>query len=127
MMKTVTPGGSRLVARCLLLAVVVLAVGCGGCQKDERPPISVSGSVVTVHNLTSTEWKSVEVWLNYHYRVTKPSMLPNERLGIPLDVFVAGYGQRFDVKRAAVKTIQVVAKTASGEPVDVMFGTGPRR
>ena len=44
-----------------------------------------------------------------------------------LDAFVGGYGQRFDVKRQVVQTIEVKAKAFSGAPVDVMFGDGPRR
>ena len=82
---------------------------------------------MTVQNQTSDEWQGVEVWLNYHYRVTKPSMPSGERLTIPLDVFVAGLGQRFNVKRQVVQTIQVKAKTKSGAAIDLMFGTGPRR
>ncbi|MCX6543048.1 MAG: hypothetical protein NTV05_01390 [Acidobacteria bacterium] len=82
---------------------------------------------MTVQNSTAEEWLGVEVWLNYHYRVTRSSMPPGERFGIPLNVFVAGFGQRFDARRQVVQTIQVKAMTASGAPVDLMFGSGPRR
>ncbi|MCX6539506.1 MAG: hypothetical protein NT151_11335 [Acidobacteria bacterium] len=116
------------IARSLVLsALVPVVAGFASCYKEQPRPIIVANNVVTVQNLSSEEWRGVEVWLNYHYRVTKPSMPPGERLGIPLDVFVAGFGQRFDVRRQVVQTIQVKAKTTSGAPVDLMFGSGPRR
>jgi hypothetical protein len=111
----------------LMSAFVLLVAASAACHHEEPRPIIIANNVVTVHNFTPDEWRDVEVWLNYHYRVTKPSMPPGERLGIPLDVFVAGFGQRFDVRRQVVQTVQVKAKTKSGAPVDLMFGTGPRR
>ena len=111
----------------VLLPLALLFAGLVACQKERPRPIIVANNVITVENQTRDEWQGVEVWLNYHYRVTKPSMPADERLTIPLDVFVAGYGQRFNVKRQVVQTVQVKAKTKSGAPVDLMFGFGPRR
>ena len=109
----------------------VLALLCaalaGACARDETRPIVVDAGTVIVSNPTADEWRQVEIWLNYYYRVTKPSMAARERFSIPLNSFVAGYGQRFDVKRQVVQTIQVKAKAFSGAPVDIMFGDGPRR
>jgi hypothetical protein len=114
--------------RSVVPAFVLLAAVHAACHREIPPrPITVADNVVTVANATSEEWRGVEVWLNYHYRVTTPSMPAGQRLGIPLNVFVAGFGQRFDVRRQVVQTVQVKAKTPSGEPVDLMFGTGPRR
>jgi hypothetical protein len=109
------------------LASVLLIGGTEACQHEQPRPIIVADNVVTVQNSTAEEWRGVEVWLNYHYRVTRSSMPPGERFGIPLNVFVAGFGQRFDARRQVVQTIQVKATTASGAPVDLMFGSGPRR
>ena len=111
----------------VLSASILLIAGSVACYQKTPPRIVVADNVVTVQNLTSEEWRDVEVWLNYHYRVTKLSMPPGQRFGIPLNVFVAGFGQRFDVRRQVVQTIQVKAKTKAGVPVDIMFGTGPRR
>jgi len=111
----------------MLLPLALLLAGLVACQRDKPRPIIVADGTVTVENQTRAEWQAVEIWLNYHYRVTKPSMPAGERLFVPLNVFVAGLGQRFDVRRQVVQTIQVKAKTKSGVPVDLMFGTGPRR
>jgi hypothetical protein len=111
----------------VLISSVALLAASAACQREKPRPIIVANNVITVQNQSSEEWQAVEVWLNYHYRVTTPSMPPGERLGIPLDVFVASLGQRFNVKRQVVQTIQVKAKTKSGTPVDLMFGTGPKR
>jgi len=119
--------GAGIARLSLLLTLVLSLAGVVACAKKELRPIVVANNVITVHNQTRDEWQAVEVWLNYHYRVTKPSMPADERLTIPLDVFVAGYGQRFNVKRQVVQTVQVKAKTKSGAPVDLMFGFGPRR
>ena len=121
--------GACAVARLFVLLAVALPVAVGAACHNEKPPrpITVADNVVTVENATSEEWQGVEVWLNYHYRVTTPSMPAGQRLGIPLNVFVAGFGQRFDVRRQVVQTIQVKAKAKSGVPVDLMFGSGPRR
>ena len=117
------------VKRAWRLAVLglVCASLASACSKDEPRPIIIEGSSVIVSNLTTDEWRQVEIWLNYYYRVTRPSMAAGERLTIPLNAFVAGFGQRFDVKRQVVQTIEVKAKAFSGAPVDVMFGDGPRR
>ena len=111
----------------MLSALVGLAVAGAACSGREEPrPILVEGSTVTVQNLTPDGWRGVEVWLNYQYRVTKPSMPAGERFGIPLNAFVAGFGQRFDPRRQVVQTIQVIAKTKSGAAVDLMYGSGAR-
>ena len=115
-------------ARKLFALAFVCAALASACTRDDEPrPIVVDAGTVIVSNLTKDEWRQVEIWLNYYYRVTKASMAPGERFSIPLNSFVAGYGQRFDVKRQVVQTIQVTAKTLSGAPVELMFGTGPRR
>lgn len=118
---------SRYAWFALLLPLVLCLAGPAACRNKELRPIVFANNTITVHNQTREEWLAVEVWLNYHYRVTAPALLPGERQIIPLDVFVAGFGQRFNIKRTGVQTIQVKAKTKSGAPVDLMFGTGPRR
>jgi hypothetical protein len=127
-MGTVRRHPCRLAPFLIVLVLLTLAAASVACRKKEAPrPIVVADNVVTVFNASSEEWRGVEVWLNYHYRVTTPAMPAGQRLGIPLNVFVAGFGQRFDVRREIVKTIQVKARAASGVLVDVMYGSGPRR
>jgi hypothetical protein len=112
----------------VVLAFALQAAAWAACrQAPQQRPITIADNVVTVQNASTEQWQNVEVWLNYHYRVTTPSMPAGQRLGIPLNVFVAGFGQRFDVRRQVVQTIQVKATTGSGSPVDLMFGRGPRR
>jgi hypothetical protein len=114
--------------RTVALALVVLAVGgASACSQEERHPIRVDGRVLTVENMTADEWRNVEVWLNDHYRVTRSKMPAGERFGIPLDAFVAGFGQRFNPARQVVQGIEVTATTPAGKPVTLVWGRGRRR
>ena len=97
-----------------------------GCS-EEREPIVVAQSTVTIENQTSSEWTGVEIWVNDHYRVTAPSVSARQRLVVPLSTFVAGYGQRFDRARGSVFGVEVTAKTSGGEPVRLIWGKGRRR
>ena len=83
--------------------------------------------MIIVVNRTKDEWRGVEVWLNDHYRVTKPSMPPGERFGIPFKSFVAGFGQRFDPARQIVRGVEVTATTPGGAPVKLDWGNGRQR
>ena len=105
----------------LWLALPLLA-----CGQEPPPPIRVDERIIRVENHTAQPWSNVEVWVNDHYRVTRASVAPGERLEIPLDVFVAGFGQRFNVKRTAVKGVQVIA-TGNGEPIRLVWGSTHRR
>src|SRR2546423_475313 len=81
--------------------------------------MKLEGNLFTVDNRTSREWTNVEVWLNYHYRVTAKSIPPGGRLQAPLDVFVAGFGQRFDFKRQQVRDLRLTAKLPDGRPLEL--------
>jgi len=112
--------GRRTAALVIAGALAALAMACAG---EEAPrPIAVEGRVLWVHNLTGAAWFDVEVWLNTHYRVTRSRMPAGERFGIPLDSFVAGYGQRFSPARQVVQRIEVRARTASAGPVRLTWG-----
>lgn len=106
---------------------VWLAGAAGACTPEPPEAIHIDGRVMTVTNTSHDVWLNVEVWLNDHYRVTKPRMPPGERLGIPLDAFVAGFGQRFNAARQVVQGIEVTATTAGGRPVRLVWGRGRRR
>jgi hypothetical protein len=118
-------GVKRRTAVVMLAGALVAAVAC---SSDEEPrPIAVEGRVLWVHNLTPAAWVDVEIWLNTHYRVTRARMPAGERFGIPLDTFVAGYGQRFSPARQVVQRIEVRALTTGGEPVKLVWGDSGSR
>ena len=110
-----------------LAGVVVVALFLSACSGTEPEPIVVEGRVLTVQNLTSEDWLAVEIWLNNHYRVTRAAMPAGERFGVPLDTFVAGFGQRFNPARQTVQGIEVTATTAGGKPVRLVWGEGRKR
>lgn len=111
----------------LLRVAVGLMVLTAACSSEIPRPIRIDGTVLTVENLTRDEWRNVEIWVNDHYRVTRSSMPPGERFGIPLNAMVAGWGQRFDPRRQVVQGVEVTATTAAGRPVTLVMGTGRRR
>jgi hypothetical protein len=75
--------------------------------------------MLTVSNQSSRDWTSVEIWLNTHYRVTTTSIPAGGRFQAPLDVFVAGFGQRFDFKRAQIHDLRLTAKLPDGQPLEL--------
>lgn len=113
--------------RCALATMCVIVLAWPACTRDEPKSVSIEGRVLTVTNLTDDEWIHVEIWLNNHYRVTKPRMPAGERFGVPLDAFTAGFGQRFNPVRQVAQGIEVTATTASGTPVRIVWGEGRRR
>jgi hypothetical protein len=99
--------------------VVALALASGACHTIERDPITLERNMLTVDNHTSQNWSHVEIWLNTYYRVTAPSVPAGGRFQAPLDTFVAGYGQRFDFRRAPVKDLRLTATLPDGKPLEL--------
>jgi hypothetical protein len=115
--------------RARLLARVCLALACviaGRCA-EERPAILVQDTSISVENQGREAWSNLEIWLNDHYRVTARTLEPGGRLIVPLDAFVAGYGQRFDRRRQTPFGIEVTAREASGREARLVWGKGRRR
>ncbi len=112
-------GGVRALA-------LVAALWAGGCE-EPRPAIVVESFQIQIENQTGEKWTDIEVWLNDHYRVTARELDPGGRLVVPLDTFVAGFGQRFDRRRQAPFGIEVTARTASGRAIRIDWGKGRRR
>jgi len=104
------------------LALLACVAGCS--PAPER--LTLEGRTLTVYNDTAERWAGVEVWVNDHYRVTRDSMAPGERFVVPLETFVAGFGQRFRPDQR-VTGIEVTATDASGDPVRITWGAGRRR
>jgi hypothetical protein len=107
-------------AACVMGAL--LAAACS--TPPER--LTIEGRTITVFNDTGEAWRSVEIWVNDHYRVTRETIVPGERFAVPLDTFVAGFGQRFR-REQHVGGIEVTATDASGDAVRLVWGTGRRR
>jgi hypothetical protein len=107
--------------------VVALLIVVAACSSEERHPIIVARGQITVINMTATTWTDVEVWLNDHYRVQVRELLPSQRLDVPIGVFIAGFGQRFDAKKQIPFGVEVSAKGSDGQPVRLTWGKGRRR
>jgi hypothetical protein len=107
------------------LIAAIAVVSLGACSPaPER--LKIEGRTITVFNDSNREWRSVEVWVNNHYRGTKDAMAPGERLVMPLDRFVAAYGQTFP-RQQQVTGIELTATDSSGAPVKIDWGEGRRR
>jgi hypothetical protein len=100
----------------VLACVAALA---GGCTKIPPDPLTLKGNLLTIDNRTKQEWSNVEVWLNWHYRITAKSIPPGGRLQAPLDMFVAGLGQRFDARRTQIRDLRLTAKLPDGQPIEL--------
>src|SRR5262249_52477434 len=81
--------------RALLRGMMTAATLMAACADTQVEPMKLDGNMLTVDNRSSTDWNNVEIWLNTYYRVTWPSIPAHGRFQAPLDVFVAGFGQRF--------------------------------
>jgi hypothetical protein len=75
--------------------------------------------MLTVDNRSSSDWNDVEIWLNRNHSVRARSIPAGGRLQIPLDTFVAGYGQRFDYRRTQITDLRLKASLADGSPVEL--------
>jgi hypothetical protein len=115
------PRKTRIARLAAAVAIAVLA----SCR-EPRDPIVVQYSRLTVENQTRAEWTGLQIWVNDYYRVTHPSLAAGGRLDVPLSVFVAGFGQRFDRARQSVYGVEVTAKSAAGD-VRLVWGKGRRR
>ena len=99
--------------------LVIVLVASTGCAKPPPDPLQLDGNLLTVSNQSSSNWTDVEIWLNSYYRVTTRSIPSGGRFQVALDVFVAGFGQRFDFRRAQIKDLRLTAKLENGEPFEL--------
>jgi hypothetical protein len=75
--------------------------------------------MLTVDNQSSQDWNEVQIYLNTYYRVTASKIRAGSRLQAPLDVFVAGFGQRFDFHRMQIHSLKLTAKLPDGQPLEL--------
>jgi hypothetical protein len=109
------------------LLVAALVVALAACSGEEPRPIVVAQDRVSVINMTGAAWTDVDVWLNDHYRAQAQGLLPGQRLDVPIGVFIAGWGQRFDPRKQSPFGVEVDAKGSDGKPVRLTWGKGRRR
>jgi hypothetical protein len=109
----------RALAGCLIGCVIVAALTAGCSRSMPEEPLKLERNMLTVSNSSSTDWSNVEIWLNIHYRVTTSSVPAGGRFQVPLDTFVAGFGQRFDFHRMQIKDLRLTAKLPDGKPLEI--------
>ena len=99
-----------------------LATLQSGCSTPPPPkPLQLDGNRLTVNNRSSDDWSSVEIWVNRQYRVTVPSIAAGSLFTVTLDAFVAGFGQRFNVKRQQLTDLRLTGKKPDGTPVEIRY------
>jgi hypothetical protein len=89
------------------------------CSKPPVDPMQLERGMLTVSNQSSREWTHVEIWLNRSYRVTVASIPAGTTFQVPLDAFVAGFGQRFDPRHAQVRDLRLSAALPDGQPLEL--------
>ena len=92
-----------------------------GCSEPPRPALHLEGTRLTVHNDTDEEWRDVEIFLNHHFRIMPDDIPPNGIVQAPLDIFVAGYGQRFNFNTMQITDLRLKAKRPNGEPIELQY------
>ena len=103
---------------CIPLLALALA---GACSSPPSRPIEVQRNLLRVDNKTPRDWLNVEIWINRQYRITVPRIAARSRFTTTLDVFVAGFGQRFDIRRQRIEDLRLKAHEADGTLVDLRF------
>jgi len=106
--------------RLLVLALVCAAAGAA-CSERLRPALNLDGNRLTIYNDTDETWSHVEVILNQHFRIQPKDIEPDGIVQAPLDIFVAGYGQRFNFKTMQIKDLRLTAKRPNGEPIELRY------
>jgi hypothetical protein len=105
-----------------LCAVALTVAFAGACSRPpEAKPLELDGNLLAVNNRTSSDWSSVEIWINQHYRITVPTIAAGTRFTVGLDAFVAGFGQRFDLKRQPMTDLRLSARQPDGTPVEIRY------
>lgn len=113
-------GGTRAVA------AVALSLSIAACSSP-REAITVDEGMITIENLTESEWRNVRITVNDHFGGGVSSLAAGGRLNAPLSDFQTGLGQKFDRGRQSVYKIEVTATEPSGKPVTLSWGTDQHR
>jgi hypothetical protein len=109
--KTISPRPLRL----LLVVAAVVA----GCHTVEPEPMQLERNLLTVDNRSSQDWNNVEIAVNYYYRIRTPKVAARSRFTATLDTFAAGFGQRFDWRKAQIRDLKLTATLPDGTPLEL--------
>lgn len=109
---------NRLLARAALVLLAFAIVACA--RKPPIEPLKLDGNMLTIDNRSANDWTAVEVWLNRNHSVRMASIPAGGRVQVPLDTFVAGFGQRFNYRRTQITDLRLKAKLPDGTPVEVV-------
>ena len=90
-----------------------------GCSKPPIEPLRLDGNMLTVDNRSSRDWTSVEIRLNKNHSLRMASIPAGGRAQVPLDAFVAGFGQRFDFHRTQITDLRLTAKLPDGTTLEL--------
>ncbi len=108
-----------LLALVAIMALVRVAGVLWRSPQLSKDPFELNGNLMTLNNRSADDWSNVEIWLNTYYRVTTPVIRAGGRFQAPLDVFVAGFGQRFSFKNMQIHDLRMTAKRPDGAPVEL--------
>jgi hypothetical protein len=105
----------------VLGAVLVAAIASSaGCRRIEEPePLKLERNLLTIDNRSSEDWTNVEVALNYYYRIRTPKIAAGSRFTATLDTLTAGFGQRFDWRKAQIRDLKLTATLPGGKPLEL--------
>ena len=92
-----------------------------GCSRPPAPVFTIQRNLLTVDNRTARDWLDVEIWINHQYRITAPKIPAGSRFTTTLDVFVAGFGQRFDRRKQRIDDLRLKARQPDGTPGEGRF------
>ena len=103
-----------------MFLTTALATAIVGCRKPPVvEPLKLEGNLLTVDNRSTSDWIGVDIWLNRNHRVMVKSIPAGGRLQVPLDAFVAGFGQRFNYRRTQITDVRLTAKLPDGTPLEL--------
>jgi hypothetical protein len=108
---------------CTAAALALIAAACG--SKPEVDPFRIDRSQLTIDNQGDEDWTDVEIWINRQFRAKAPKILKGQRFQAPLNLFVSGYGQRFDFGRQQITDVRLTAKRPDGTKFELrrQFGS----
>jgi hypothetical protein len=99
------------------IGIVLVAAACS--SKLEIDPLQLDRSQLTVDNRTDHDWTDVEIWINRQFRAKTPKILKGQRFQAPLNLFVSGFGQRFDFSRQQITDVRLNGKRPDGTPFEL--------
>jgi hypothetical protein len=104
-------------SRSAVASVALLVLAAARCSSRPVEPLRLDGKVLTVNNTTSEDWNDVRIFVNTYYRMVTPKIAARSQFKAPLDVFVEGYGRRFEFNRTQIRSVRLEASLPGGAPL----------